>query len=265
MTDVPTSPGIARRDDGPIDGYGPNTYGDAFADVYDDWYADVGTPATAVAALADLAAGGPVLELGVGSGRLAVPLARTGTPVWGIDASAAMLDRLAARDPDRLVCAVLGDMADPAASIGDAPPFAVVVAAFNTFFLLASEGEQRRCLENVAPLLAPGGVVALECFVPGDPPDGVERVLEPRSIAVDHVVLTVTTHDPDTQVVRGQHVELRESGTRLRPWLLRYATPAQLDELSAAAGLRLVERWSGWDRPPFDEQASMHVSIYGAG
>jgi SAM-dependent methyltransferase len=267
MRAVPTSPDEAGRDDGRIDGYGPQTYGDAFADVYDDWYADAGDPAAAVATLADLAGGGPVLELGVGSGRLAVPLAATGTPVWGLDASDAMLALLAERDGARLVRVCRGDMASPAAALSGAgaPPFAVVAAAFNTFFLLASAAAQQQCLAEVATLLAPGGVVALECFVPGDPPEGVEQVLEPRRVAVDHVVLTVTTHDPGSQVVRGQHVELRESGTRLRPWLLRYATPAQLDEMAATAGLARRERWSSWDRQPFDEASAMHVSVYAAG
>jgi SAM-dependent methyltransferase len=266
MGDVPTS----RRDDRAVDGYEPGTYGDAFADVYDEWYADVGDPAVAAATLADLAGGGPVLELGVGSGRLAIPLARTGTPVWGIDASPSMLARLGGREGGDAVRAVHGDMTDPGAALaaaGGDPPrsFSVVVAAFNTFFLLPTEDAQRRCLHGAAELLAPAGVVVLECFVPGDPPAAVERVLEPRTIAVDHVVFSLSTHDPVTQVVRGQHVELRETGTRLRPWVVRYATPDQLDELAAAAGLRLRERWAGWDRGAFDDRAAMHVSVYESG
>jgi SAM-dependent methyltransferase len=268
MAVVPTSPRPAGRDDGPIDGYGPHSYGDAFADVYDDWYADVGDAQAAAAAVADLAGGvggGPVLELGVGSGRVALPLAATGVAVWGVDASPAMLARLAERDTDRRVRGVEADMADPAAALaaaGAPAAFAVVVAAYNTFFLLTTEEAQRRCLTSAAALLAPGGAVVLECFVPGEPPGGVERVVEPRTVAADHVVLSVTTHDPAAQVVQGQHVELRESGTRLRPWIVRYATPAQLDELAGGVGLGLAERWSGWQREPFDDQASMHVSVY---
>jgi len=250
-----------------VDGYTPRTYGDAFADVYDDWYADAGDPAAAVATLAALAGGGAVLELGVGSGRLAAPLAGTGCEVWGVDASPAMLERLAARPGGAAVRAVAGDMADPGAALAGTghPPFAVVAAAFNTFFLLTTEAAQAACLRSAASLLAPGGRVALECFVPAEPPASVERVLEPRTVALDHVVLTVSTHDPVAQRVVGQHLELRESGTRLRPWVVRYATPDQLDELAAAAGLRLAERWGGWDRSPFDDAAPMHVSLYVAG
>lgn len=249
-----------------MEGYDARTYGDAFADVYDEWYADVGDPEVAVEALASLAAGGPVLELGVGSGRLAVPLAERGIEVWGLDASPAMLARLAERPGSAAVRAVAADMADPVAALAaaGAPPFAAIVAAFNTFFLLAAEGEQARCLTGCAALLAPDGAVVLECFVPADAPASVERAIEPRTVAVDHVVLTVSTHDPATQVVRGQHVELRETGTRLRPWMLRYATPAQLDDLAAGAGLRRRERWAGWDGRPFDDASTMHVSVYGA-
>lgn len=249
-----------------MDGYSPRTYGDAFADVYDDWYADVGNPTDAAATLCALAGDGAVLELGVGSGRLALPVAATGVEVWGLDASPAMLELLAARPDGSAVRAVLGDMADPARALADASPpdFAVVFAAFNTFFLLASEAAQATCLQSTSTLLGPGGIVVIECFVPGDPPAGIERTAEPRTVAIDHVVLTVTEHDPATQVVRGQHIELRESGTRLRPWVLRYATPEQLDALAEGAGLRLVERWSGWDRRPFADGDPMHVSIYGA-
>ena len=249
-----------------MDGYTARTYGDAFADVYDDWYGDVGDPGATAATLVELAAGAPVLELGVGSGRLAVPIADAGVEVWGIESSPAMLDRLAERAGAPRVHAVLGDMADPAAALAGSspPPFGVVVAAFNTFFLLASDDAQAACLRSAATLLAPGGVVVIECFVPGPPPAAVERVLEPSRVAVDHVVLTATEHDPATQLVRGQHVELRESGIRLRPWVLRYATPAQLDDLAARAGLRLVERWGGWDRHPLGDEDAMHVTVYAA-
>jgi SAM-dependent methyltransferase len=250
-----------------VDGYGARTYGDAFADVYDEWYADVGDPATAVASLAALAGDGAVLELGVGSGRLALPLAAAGCEVWGLDASDAMLERLAARDGAGSVHAVAGDMADPAAALAgyEHPAFAVVAAAFNTFFLLTTSEDQAACLRSSATLLAPGGRIVLECFVPGDRAERAERVLEPRTVALDHVVLTVTDHDPASQRVLGQHIELRESGIRLRPWVVRYATPDQLDALAAEAGLRLESRWAAWDGTPFDDAAPMHVSVYRAG
>jgi SAM-dependent methyltransferase len=252
---------------GGVDGYGPATYGDAFADVYDEWYRDVGDPDSAVDAIATLAGGGAVLELGVGSGRLAVPLAGRGLEVWGVDASQAMLDRLAARAGGGTVRAVLGDMADPVAATtaSSPPPFAVVVIAFNTFFLLAGEAAQRSCLDGVAALLAPGGHLVIEAYVPADPPADAETVFEPRRVEIDRVVFTVSTHVPKEQVVHGQHVELRESGIRLRPWSLRYATPPQLDAMAGAAGLVTVDRWASWRGDPFGSTSAAHVSIYGRG
>jgi hypothetical protein len=146
-----------------------------------------------------------------------------------------------------------------------APAFSAVVVAYNTFFLLASEAAQRSCLAGIAMLLAPGGRLLLEAYVPADPPADAETVLEPRRVGIDHVVFTISAHRPMEQVVEGQHVELRESGIRLRPWVLRYATPKQLDDLADTAGLHLVDRWRGWDRRPFDASATVHVSVYGAG
>lgn len=253
-----------------MEGYGPATYGDGFADVYDDWYGGLAGLDDAVAALAALADGGRVLELGVGSGRLAVPLAATGTEVWGLDASPAMLDRLAAAPGGGRVHAVLGDMADPRAALAaaGAPPeggFAVVALAFNTFLLLAAAEAQQRCIEACAGLLAPGGCLVIEAYVPADPPADAETVLEPRAVELDRVVFTVSTHRPAEQVVHGQHVELRESGIRLRPWVLRYLALDQLDDLAAGAGLRCRERWRSWDRQPFSEADPLHISVYVAG
>lgn len=252
-------------------GYESWSYGDAFADVYDDWYADVSDVAatTEVLGRCAVAAGvdRPVLELGIGSGRLAVPLAERGLTVWGIDASTAMLERLAARPGGGRVRAVVGDMADPVGALGsvaDAPPaFGLVACAFNTLFLLTSEEAQQRCLHGVAELLDHDGTFVVEAIVPAlGAGAGVERVVEPRTIEVDRVVLTVSHHDPRRQLVTGQHIELRESGTRLRPWVLRYLHPAQLDALAEAAGLVLASRWAGWDRSPFDADSTAHVSMY---
>jgi SAM-dependent methyltransferase len=250
-----------------VEAYGPSTYGDGFADVYDDWYHDAGDPEAAADAIVELAGGLPVLELGVGTGRLAVPVAARGVDVWGLDASEAMLDHLAGRPGGSSVRAVLGDMTDAGAALEAAglepPSFGAVVAAFNTFFLLATEDAQRRCLGSAAGLLAPGGRLVVEAYVPTDPPADAETVLEPRRVELDRVVFTISTHLPMEQVVHGQHVELRDGGVRLRPWVLRYATPDQLDGMASDAGLDLVERWGSWQREPFDPGATVHVSIYG--
>ena len=263
----------------------PAQYGDAFADVYDDWYAASFDTDAAVAALTALAGTGPVLELGVGTGRLAIPLAATGLTVIGVDASAAMLERLAAKPGGSRVHPLLADMGDlldapssgsgvdatspdhaPAGSPTRLGPdalgaFALVFAAYNTFFNLTTDEAQRRCLESCTRLLAPDGALAVEAFVPTD--EDVPRTsLDVRSVRPDAVVLTATEHDAVAQVISGQHVELTEAGVRLRPWNVRYRTPEQLDELAARAGLVRAERWGGWDGRAFDESCDTHVTVY---
>ncbi len=252
------------RDTGSVDGYDASTYGDRFADVYDDWYGDVTDVAACTQHLAALAAahgGGPVLELGVGSGRLAIPLAGLGVEVHGVDASAAMVDRLRAKPGGEAITVWLGDMAE--LDLPSPPSFSVVFVAFNTLFNLPTEAAQQRCLERVARLLAPDGVLVIEAFVPRDDVSaGAEASVAPRRITADEVVLTVSRVDEAAQTISGQHVHLREDGVRLRPWHLRYATPAQLDELAAAAGLTLGARAAGWGDEPFTASSAVHVSTY---
>jgi SAM-dependent methyltransferase len=153
-----------------VDGYDASTYGERFAEVYDDWYGDVSDIEACTRRLAALSAahgGGPVLELGIGSGRLALPLARLGVEVHGIDASASMVERLRAKPGGESVTVTIGDMADLA--LADPPPFSVVFVAFNTLFNLATDADQRRCLRRVTEVLAPGGVLVVEAFVHREP------------------------------------------------------------------------------------------------
>ena len=242
-----------------MDGYGPGTYGERWADVYDDWYGGVSDVDGTVARIGDLAAGRRVLELGVGTGRLAIPLAANGADVTGLDASPEMLARLRAKPGGRDVKLVIGDMAAPPLR----GPFGVAFAAFNTFFNLPTPEAQRRCVEQVASLLQPDGVLVVEGLLPGDELDAPAGDVAPRTIALDRVVLTVSRHEPHEQTITGQHVEITETGIRLRPWVVRYVRPEQLDALAAGAGLSLVERWGGWRREPFDPGGAGHVSVYG--
>ncbi|HEX7094822.1 MAG TPA: class I SAM-dependent methyltransferase [Acidimicrobiales bacterium] len=247
-----------------MDGYDADTYGRGFADVYDDWYgtiSDVDATVEGVARLAAEAGGDRVLELGVGTGRLALPLARRGLTVVGIDASAEMLTRLRAKDPEGRVCTVLGDMA----AVGEhdiGGPVSVVFAAFNTFFNLTTREAQVACLRGCVTHLTPGGVVAIEAFVPPEPGTTPDSVVSPRTIAADHVVLTVARRDHETQTISGQHIEIRETGIKLRPWMVRYAAPRELDEMAEAAGLVLVRRDADWRGTRFDDTSTSHVSLY---
>ena len=117
---------------------------------------------------------------------------------------------------------------------------------------------------RAAALLAPQGLLVVEAFVPppGGEGDAAVAAVEPRHIGVDEVVLTVSRLDPATRTITGQHVQITERGVRLRPWVLHYASPDQLDALAGEAGLRLVERHGGWRGEPFTPQSDAHVSVY---
>jgi SAM-dependent methyltransferase len=243
-----------------------SSYGDAFADVYDEWYQGITDTSATVARLASLAGRGPVLELGVGTGRIAIPLAAaldasgaSGGSVVGIDASPKMLARLATKPGGERVRTVLGEMSGDALPPG---PFSLVYVTYNTFFGLLTEAAQASCLVAVAARLAPDGRFVVEAFVPRDPPQH-GSVVEVRSMAVDQVVLSVSVHDAAEQRAEGHFVELTEhAGVRLRPWSIRYCTPAQLDAIAEQAGLVLESRCAGWDDEHFDESANHHVSTY---
>jgi len=249
-----------------MEGYGPSSYGDGMADVYDEWYAtrgDVDGAVAALGALASAAEAGPVLELGIGSGRLALPLAASGIQVWGIDASAAMVARLRVKPGGADLPIAIGDMAELDLSSvpgGDEARFSLVFAADNTFFNLTTADAQARCLSRAHAVLVPSGRLVLEAFVPAT--DAPASSIDARMVALDHVVLTVTQHDRAAQTVAGQHIELRESGVRLHPWSIRYAAPDELDALASAAGFSLDDRWSDWRRTPFTADDNTHVSIY---
>jgi SAM-dependent methyltransferase len=242
--------------------YDSQTYGRSFADVYDDWYAGVSPVEATVARMLQLAGdGGNVLELGVGTGRLAVPMTAAGLSVTGVDASPEMLDVLRRRDTGQRVSIVRGDMVD------DLPegPFDAALVAYNTIFNLLDADRQQACFEAVASRLAPGGRFVVEAFVPDEEVIHREQVTV-RSMGVDHVVLSVSRHEPATQRADGQFVEITESGgVRLRPWAIRWAAPGELDAMASAAGFALEHRWADMTEAPFDDDSPGHVTVYRLG
>ncbi len=240
-------------------GYDSQTYGRSFADVYDDWYAGVSPVEATVARMQHLAgAEGDVLELGVGTGRLAVPMTAAGLSVTGVDVSTEMLDVLRRRDPSGRVSIVVGDMVD------DLPdgPFDAALVAYNTIFNLLEPERQRACFEAVAARLTTGGRFVVEAFVPDDEVIHGAQVTV-RSMGVDHVVLSVSRHEPVSQRADGQFVEITEAGgVRLRPWAIRWATPDELDAMASAAGFVVEHRWADMTAAPFDDDSPGHVTVY---
>ncbi len=241
--------------------YRRETYGDRGADLYDDWYQDLPSTKDCVERLAELAGEGPVLELGVGTGRLALPLAERGLEVHGLDSSSAMLAVLRAKPGGERVRASVGDMAEVAV----AGRFSLVFVAINTILLLASREEQVRCFASVAGRLAEGGVFVVEAQLPDANLLRDEQSLRVRRVTVDSVLLAASRLDPATQRMASQHAQISQDGVRLVPGVLRWAWPADLDLMARLAGLRLRERWGGWRREPFTASSRWNVSVYELG
>ena len=239
-------------------GYDISSYGERVAEVYDEWYGGSGPLDTdaAVATLAELAGSGRVLELGIGTGRLALPLAERGLEVHGVDSSPAMVAKLREKPGGNRIPVTMGNFADVAAD----GSYELVYVAFNTLFGLQTQDDQVRCFQNVAAHLTDGGVFVVEAFVP-DPARFNGRVATTR-IEQDAVQLDVTLVDPVAQRTESQHIVITPGGTRFYPVSIRWAYPGELDLMARLAGLRLRDRWSGWTRTPFTRESAGHVSVY---
>ena len=215
-------------------------------------------PAPAVDFLAPLADGGPVLELAVGTGRVALPLAARGLTVEGVEASPEMVAHLRAKPGGADLPVTIGDMAD----VPVAGPYRLVFLVFNTLFNLVSEERQADCFRNVARVLAPGGAFVIETFVP-DPADfDRDEQVQVREVTEDSATIRLHRYDRAAQTFVRQTVTFDASGVHLKPFAMRYAWPEQVDELAERAGLRLTERYADWDRSPFDADSRSHISVY---
>lgn len=215
-------------------------------------------PAPAVEFLAALAGGsGRVLELGIGGGRVALPLARRGITVEGIEASQAVLDRLRAMPGGESIPVTVGDMAD----VPVTGPFGLVYLVWSGLFHLPSQARQVDCLRNVAHVLAPGGAFVIECFVPD--PALFDRGVEVNTVAEDWASMTLTRHDPVTQRIFTQRIRFSDGRkVRVFPVAMRYCWPSELDLMAELAGLRLRERYADFSRAPFGADRRRHVSVY---
>ncbi|HTJ32342.1 MAG TPA: class I SAM-dependent methyltransferase [Dactylosporangium sp.] len=236
----------------------PGLFGRQWAATYDR--TDNPDPADAVAFLAGLAGGGPALELAIGSGRVALPLAARGVAVEGIEASPQMVELMRAKPGGADIPVVIGDMADVAV---DGGPYPLAYLVFNTLFNLTGEGRQEDCFRNVARVLAPGGAFVIEAFVP-DPAgfDRDEQQVQVRSVTDDAVTIRLHQYDRAAQTFVRQTVTFTDGGVRLKPFGMHYRWPEQIDELAAAAGLRLEARYANWRREPFGPTSRDHISVY---
>ena len=234
------------------------SFGEHDAATYDDSVR--GDEDETVAFLEQLARGGPALELAIGTGRIALPLAARGVGVDGIDFSPAMVARLRAKPGGDRIAVTIGDFADVPVS----GAYRLIYLVFNTLFNLLTQDDQVRWFENAAAHLTDDGVFVVETFVPAylmrlrD-----DQYADAERIDAGEVRLDVGRHDPVAQILDESHVILTSAGVRLAPIVTRYAWPSELDLMARIAGLRLRNRWSGWEHEPFTATSRRHVSVYG--
>lgn len=237
------------------DGY----FGERVAARYDESTAEMSGPGMvepAVDLLAELAGGGRALELGIGTGRIALPLAGRGVPVHGIDMSRAMVARLRAKPGGDALGVTIGDFATTTAG----GRFSVVYLVFNTIMNLTTQEAQVACFRNAAAHLEPGGCFVIEVVVPE------LRKLPPGQNVVPFDVSpgrwAFDLYDTATQAMSSNYVEVSGGRGEYRSIPFRYVWPAELDLMAQLAGMRLRERWAGWAREPFSSDSGQHVSVW---
>ncbi|HJW90342.1 MAG TPA: class I SAM-dependent methyltransferase [Anaerolineales bacterium] len=237
--------------------YDETTYGHRIAEAYDELYVDY-DPAM-IELLAELAGAGPALELGIGTGRIALPLHAKGIAVQGIDVSEAMISKLRAKEHGAEIEILTGSFAEFKID----KRFKLIYVVFNTFFGLLTQAEQVRCFRSVSEHLTPDGAFVLEAFVPD-----LSRFVDNQTVRAvnlnEHIVqLDVSQVDPVAQQISSQHLHLSQAGVRLYPVKIRYAWPSELDLMAQVAGLALRHRWGSWSKGEFTKHSQKHISIYG--
>jgi SAM-dependent methyltransferase len=236
------------------DGY----FGERVAASYDDDM-DIFEPGVVnviVDVLAKLAGQGRALELGVGTGRIALPLARRGVPVHGIDLSRPMVARLRAKSGGDAIGVTIGDFATAKVD----GTFALAYLVFNTISNLTTQEAQVACFRNVAAHLEPGGCFVIEVGVPE-----LRRLPPGQDVLSWHVSperVVFYSYDLATQAKCGHYIYFTEGRPEYSTIPFRYVWPAELDLMAQLAGLRLRERWGGWGREPFTGESRQHVSIW---
>jgi hypothetical protein len=237
------------------DGY----FGEKIAAGYDSSAADMFRPDVvdpAVDLLAELAGSGPALELGIGTGRIALPLARRGVPVHGIDMSRAMVDRLRAKPGGDAIDVTIGDFATARVE----KTFSLAYLVFNTIMNLTTQDAQVDCFRNVAAHLAPQGRFVVEVTVPELRKLPAGQTAVPFHISESRWAFDA--YDVATQAMSSNYVTLTDG--RAEHWSIpfRYVWPAELDLMARLAGLRLRDRWEDWTREPFTSESAKHVSVW---
>lgn len=236
----------------------PETFGELNAADYDDLHNPETTPDTATL-LADLFAGGRnILELAIGSGRIALPLAEKGFALSGIEASPDMVALVRAKPGGADIPVEIADMAN--FDLGRRFDHAFLV--FNTLFNLTTQAAQISCFQSVANHLNPGGLFVIEAFVPDHSHYSDHQRVRMLRLDMEKVWLDAVEHDPVPQTLNMQRIRITYDGMKLVPLVMRYAYPPEIDLMARLAGMTLKHRWGGWDKAPFTRDSRFHISVY---
>jgi SAM-dependent methyltransferase len=232
---------------------------DHVAPYYDDLTSALPDTAQTVDFLAEHAGAGRVLELGVGTGRVACPLSLRGFDVTGLDNSAGMLTRLRSRSDGAKVHVVLGSFTEMPVE----GRFDLIYSVFNSLFCALTQDEQLRAIQLAAEHLAEDGTLVIETDLPDlARSDSAGRTLNTGGVERNRVFIEAAMHDAATQRIRTQTIIVSEQGIQMFPVMLRYFWPSELDLMAKLAGLRLVRRYSGWDKSPFTRDSSRQISVF---
>jgi SAM-dependent methyltransferase len=243
-------PGV-QEEDGYFDERVAARYDKSAAEMFDPAVVD-----PAVDFLVQLAGSGRALELGIGTGRIALPLAQRGVPVHGIELSKSMVARLLAKPGGEDIAVTIGDFATTAVD----GTFSVAYLVFNTIMNLTTQEAQVACFRNVEAHLEPGGCFVIEVGVPE-----LQRLPPGESVRAFHVSESrwgLDEYDVARQGLTSHHLELVDGTLERLSIPFRYAWPSELDLMAQLAGMRLRERWSGWSREPFTSDSRAHVSVW---
>ena len=234
-------------------------FGERVAARFDERYAYQADPAVVdpiVALLAELAGDGTALELGIGTGRIALPLARRGIRVHGIELSEAMVARLRAKPGAEQIGVTIGDFATTTVEA----TFSVAYLVANTIMNLTTQDEQVACFQNVAAHLEPGGCFVIEVLVPGLRRLPPGETFQPFDVSATH--LGFDEFDVARQGLVSHHYWIDDGKVDVVSMPFRYVWPSELDLMARLAGMTLRERWSGWKREPFTSDSTKHVSVW---
>jgi SAM-dependent methyltransferase len=234
-------------------------FGEGVAERFDERYAGLAEPAVVdpiVDFLVERARDGAALELGIGTGRIALPLAKRGVRVHGIELSQAMVARLRAKMGAEQIGVTIGDFA--ATTVEDAFSISYLVA--NTIMNLTSQDEQVACFRNVAAHLEPGGCFVVEVIIPGLRRLPPGETFQPFDVSPTH--LGFDEYDVARQGVVSHHYWLEDGKVEVFAPPFRYVWPSELDLMARLAGMTLRERWAGWKGEPFTGESTKHVSVW---